>query len=137
MLSFFNPIDGTTKFEAERWIENANCETQNVTLKTEEIEKKRMFLFWNRGHKKVIFIDRVFDENGKVVFKRKSAYMKTMDSGEDIQFRRVKLKEGEIWVFRHSRKGKNEFIERYDYCGNFLGKRKWESGDYYPDPSKN
>ncbi|MBM1106965.1 hypothetical protein JQC67_12510 [Aurantibacter crassamenti] len=62
--------------------------------------------------------------------------MKTMDSGEDIRFRRVRLKNGEIWVFRYNRKGENEYIERYDYCGKYIGKREWESGDYYKNVEK-
>jgi hypothetical protein len=125
-----------SKSEVEKTNRNGNCGIENVTLKTEQVEKKRKFLFWDLGHKKVIIIDKVFDSSGKIILERKSAFIQTMDSYEDIRFRRIKLVDGEIWVFRYNRKPENEFIERYNNCGKYIGKRKWKSGDYYQDVEK-
>ena len=126
-----------SKSNSENWNGIGSCGIENVNLETEQIEKKRKFLFWNLSHKKVIIIDRVTDDNGNVILERKSKLIQTMDSSEDIKFRRIKLVNGEIWVFKYNRKPENEFIERYNNCGKYLGKRKWESGDFYDDVEKN
>ncbi len=125
-----------SKSKAEKTIKKESCGIENVTLKTEQIQKKRKFLFWDLGHKKVILIDKVLDSSGEIIFERKSAFIQSLDSSKDIRFRRIKLVDGEIWVFRYNKKPENEYIERYNYCGKYLGKRKWESGDFYDEAEK-
>ncbi|WCC41437.1 hypothetical protein PJJ26_08030 [Tenacibaculum finnmarkense] len=112
--------------------ENKDCGIEIVTLKTERIEKKRKFLFWTLRHKKVIVTDRVIDSNGNGIFEKKSIFICSMDACDDIKFNRIKIVGKEIWIFSH---GKNvekvNPIKRYDFCGNFIGSKKWEDGDYY------
>ncbi|TSE05592.1 hypothetical protein [Aquimarina algiphila] len=100
-------------------------------LKTETIERERKFLFWKLPHKKVILIDKVVNSNGKVILKRKSVFLVSMDSSEDKIFRRIKIVDREIQVFRHSRDYQNQFIELYDFCGKYKGRRIWKDGDFY------
>ena len=112
--------------------ENDSCEIESVTLKTESIDKKRKFLFWTLKHKKVIVIDRIIDSNGHLVFKKKSVFISSMDASEDRRFRRIKLVDDEIWLFRYGKifnaKGS---IKRYNFCGEYLGTKNWEDGDFY------
>jgi len=113
-------------------IKKNNCGIESVTLKTERIEKKRKFLFWTLGHKKVIVTDRVIDQNGNMIFEKKSVFICSMDACDDRKFRRIKIKENEIWIFSHGRNlDKINPVKRYNFCGNFLGTKKWEKGDYY------
>lgn len=135
VLTIFNPIDGIkdSKSNSDNWAGIGTCRIEKVNLETKDVEKNRKFLFWKLSHKKVVIIDRVTDDNGNVILDRKSKLIQTMDSSEDIKFRRIKLVYGEIWVFRYNRNPKNEFIKRYNNCGKYLGKRKWESGDFYDD----
>lgn len=114
----------------------ANCDKEEIVLDTQTIEKDRKILFWNLSHKKVIIIDRVLDNEGNTILERKSAFIQTIDSSVDKRFRRIKIVDQEIWIFIYNRKPKNEFIERYNFCGKFIGKRKWEQGDYYKDLGK-
>ena len=112
-----------SKSNSDNWTGIDTCGIENVNLETEQFEKNRKFLFWKLSHKKVVIIDRVTDDNGNVILERKSKLIQTMDSSEDIRFRRIKLVNGEIWVFKYNRKPENEFIERYNNCGKYLGKR--------------
>ncbi len=123
MFLFNNQIDHLT--------EHIGCETENLVLKTETIERERKFLFWKLPHKKVILIDKLVNSNGKVILKRKSVFLVSMDSSEDKIFRRIKIVDREIQVFRHSRDYQNQFIELYDFCGKYKGRRIWKDGDFY------
>jgi hypothetical protein len=122
----------TTEIQSRVSTVNKDCGIENVTLKTERIEKKRKFLFWTLRHKKVIVTDRIIDKNGNQVFEKKSIFISSMDASDTIKFNRIKIVGKEIWIFSH---GKNvekvKPIKRYDFCGNFLGTKKWEDGDYY------
>jgi hypothetical protein len=111
---------------------NKDCEIESVTLKTERIEKKRKFLFWTLSHKKVIVIDRIIDSNGNKVFEKKSVFICSMDACDDRKFNRIKIVGKEIWVFSYGKNvDKLKPIKRYDFCGNFIGAKKWEDGDYH------
>ena len=112
--------------------ENKDCGIESVTLKTERIEKKRKFIFWTLRHKKVVVTDRVIDSNGNKIFEKKSVFICSMDACDDRKFNRVKIVGKEIWIFSHGKNvDKVKPIKRYDFCGNFLGTKKWEDGDYY------
>ncbi|MEP5339581.1 MAG: hypothetical protein ABJL44_20065 [Algibacter sp.] len=103
-----------------------------MTLKTERIEKKRKFLFWTLRHRKVIVTDRIIDQEGNEVFDKKSVFISSMDASDTRKFNRIKIIENEIWIFSHGKNVKKiNTIKRYDFCGNFLGTKLWEDGDYY------
>jgi hypothetical protein len=114
--------------------EKNDCEIDSVTLKTERIEKKRKFLFWTLRHKKVIVIDRVVDQNRNEVFEKKSVFISSMDASDIRKFNRIKIVDNEIWIFSHGKNvDKVKSINRYNFCGDYLGKKDWEEGDYYDD----
>ena len=112
--------------------EKNDCGIENVTLKTERTEKEHKFLFWSLYRKKVKVTDRIADSNGNVIFEKKSVFICSMDACDDRKFNRIKIVGKEIWIFSH---GKNvekvKPIKRYGFCGNFLGTKPWEDGDYY------
>ncbi len=114
-------------------MDSKDCGIENVFLKTERIEKERKFLFWKLSHQRIEVTDRVMDSNGNIILKRKSAFMCSLDACDDRRFRRIKIVNQEIWVFRYNRKAENEYIERYNLCGKFIGKRKWEAGGFHED----
>ena len=130
-------MDGITdtEYNTSKWTENWTCETEKVTLKTERTEKEHKFLFWSLSRKKVTVIDNVLDSNGNTIFKEKSVYICSMDACDDRRFRRIKIVDKEIWLF-HSNNTNFEkaYIKRYDFCGNYLGKKDWENWDYYAEP---
>jgi len=110
------------------------CEIDIVTLKTERLEKKRKFLFWTLRHKKVIVTDRIVDVNGKELFNKKSVFICSMDACDDRKFNRIKIVDKEIWIFSHGKNvDKVKPIKRYNFCGDYLGNKDWEDGDYYND----
>jgi len=122
----------TTELQSDYMAKNDSCGIESVTLKTESIDKNRKFLFWTLKHKKVIVIDQIIDPNGTVLFEKKSVFISSMDASDDRRFRRVKLKENEIWLFSYGKifntKGS---IKRYNFCGEYLGTKSWEEGDFY------
>ncbi|SHJ26865.1 hypothetical protein SAMN04488096_1281 [Mesonia phycicola] len=112
--------------------QNKDCGIESVTLKTERIEKKRKFLFWTLRHKKVIVIDRIIDQNGNQVFEKKSVFISSMDASDTRKFNRIKIVGNEIWIFNHRKNYDNDGrIKKYNYCGEFIGTKNWEDGDYY------
>ena len=119
--------------QSENQTDSKDCGIENVFLKTERIEKERKFLFWKLSHQRIKVTGQVVDSNGNIILQRKSAFMCSLDACDYRRFRRIKIVDGEIWVFRHNRKAENEFIERFNLCGKFVGKRKWEAGDFYED----
>ena len=122
----------TTEIQNVGLTENQDCGIESVTLKTERIEKKRKFLFWTLRHKKVIVVDRIIDNSGNQVFEKKSVFISSMDASDTRKFNRIKIVGKEIWIFSHGKNvDKVNPIKRYDFCGNFLGIKKWEDGDYY------
>lgn len=80
-------------------------------------------------------IDRVLGTSGNIMFETKSVFINSMDTSDDRKFRRIKIVNKEIWLF-HSNKAKfeNAYIKRYDFCGNYLGKKDWENWDYWTEP---
>ncbi|WP_109301202.1 hypothetical protein [Aquimarina sp. AU474] len=122
----------TSEIQNVRFTEKKYCGIENGTLKTEHIEKKRKFLFWTLKHKKEIVIDLIIDENGNKVFEKKSIFISSMDASDTRKFNRIKIVGKEIWIFSHGKNvDKVKPIKRFDFCGNFLGTKKWEDGDYY------
>ncbi|WP_326283081.1 hypothetical protein [Tamlana sp. 2201CG12-4] len=131
---FFNLNSGikAAKIQDIDIIENDSCKIESVTLKTESIDKKRKFLFWALKHKKVIVTDRIIDSNGHIVFEKKSVFISSMDASSDRRFRRIKLINDEIWLFSYGKIfNTNGSIKRYNFCGKYLGTKKWEDGDFY------
>lgn len=112
------PIDSINDIENK-------CSVTTVTLKTERIEKKRKFLFWRLPHKKIIHIDKVFDNNGKRILKKTSIQICSSDACDNIKYRRVKIVNNEIWVFHYNRNPEKAIIKCYDYCGKFLNLKPW------------
>jgi len=132
---FINLNNGikTTEIQNVNLTKKNDCGIESVTLKTERIEKKRKFLFWTLRHKKVIVTDRIVDSNGNEVFEKKSIFICSMDACDDRKFRRTKIVENEIWIFKYGRNPDDGIIKRYDFCGAYLGEKDWEDGDYYDD----
>ncbi|WP_298481466.1 hypothetical protein [uncultured Maribacter sp.] len=122
----------TTEIQNVNLTKKNNCGIENVNLKTDRTEKEHKFLFWSLYRKKVKVTDRIIDSNGNVIFEKKSVFICSMDACDDRKFNRIKIVGKEIWIFSH---GKNvekvNPIKRYDFCGNFLGTKLWEDGDYY------
>jgi hypothetical protein len=55
-----------------------------------------------------------------------------MDASDTRKFNRIKIKGDEIWVFNHGKNyDKDGTIKRYNYCGEFIGTKTWEDGDFY------
>ncbi|WP_159949993.1 hypothetical protein [Polaribacter septentrionalilitoris] len=124
----------TSEIQNKTLTEQIDCGIESVTLKTERIEKKRKFLFWNLKHKKVIVTDRIIDQNGNEVFEKKSVFISSMDASDTRKFNRIKIVGNEIWIFSHGKNvDKVKPINRYNFCGDYLGKKDWEDGDYYDD----
>ncbi|MEL0653309.1 hypothetical protein V6246_17950 [Algibacter sp. TI.3.09] len=124
----------TSEIQNKTLTEKIDCGIESVTLKTERIEKKRKFLFWNLKHKKVIVTDRIIDQNGNEVFEKKSVFISSMDASDTRKFNRIKIVGNEIWIFSHGKNvDKVKPINRYNFCGDYLGKKDWEDGDYYND----
>ncbi|MFD0835107.1 hypothetical protein ACFQ0I_04985 [Mariniflexile aquimaris] len=77
-------------------------------------------------------IDQIIDQNGNEVFEKKSVFISSMDASDTREFNRIKIFGNEIWIFSHGKNVDNpKPIKRYDFCGNFLGTKIWEDGDYY------
>ena len=124
----------TSEIQNKTLTEKIDCGIESVTLKTERIEKKHKFLFWNLKHKKVIVTDRIIDQNGNEVFEKKSVFISSMDASDTRKFNRIKIVGNEIWIFSHGKNvDKVKPINRYNFCGDYLGKKDWEDGDYYDD----
>ncbi|TNJ43596.1 hypothetical protein KFZ70_00450 [Tamlana fucoidanivorans] len=124
----------TSEIQNKTLTEKIDCGIESVTLKTERIEKKRKFLFWTLKHKKVIVTDRIIDQNGNEVFEKKSVFISSMDASDTRKFNRIKIVGNEIWIFSHGKNvDKVKPINRYNFCGDYLGKKDWEDGDYYDD----
>ncbi|WP_299326209.1 hypothetical protein [uncultured Maribacter sp.] len=124
----------TTEIQNANLTKKNDCGIENVTLKTERTEKEHKFLFWSLYRKKVKVTDRIVDSNGNVIFEEKSVFICSMDACDDRKFNRIKIVGKQIWIFSH---GKNvekiKPINRYNFCGDYLGKKDWEDGDYYDD----
>ena len=130
MLLFVNATDGLSAQNNIRT--DSNCGITEVSLITETFEKEHKFLFWSLHRKKNIVTDRVLDENGKVIFEKKSVFISSLDASDTKKFNRIKIVGNEIWIFHHGKNfDKVSPIKRYDFCGNFLGTEIWEDGDYY------
>ena len=124
----------TSEIRNKTLTEKIDCGIENVTLKKEQIEKKRKFLFWTLKHKKVIVTDRIIDQNGNEVFEKKSVFISSMDASDTRKFNRIKIVGNEIWIFSHGKNvDKVKPINRYNFCGDYLGEKDWEDGDYYDD----
>ncbi|WP_282122473.1 hypothetical protein [Algibacter mikhailovii] len=136
ILVFINLNSGikTSEIQNKTLTEKIDCGIESVTLKTEQIEKKRKFLFWSLKHKKVIVTDRIIDLNGNEVFEKKSVFISSMDASDTRKFNRIKIVGNEIWIFSHGKNvDKVKPINRYNFCGDYLGEKDWEDGDYYDD----
>lgn len=132
LLLFLNLNNGIETSEKQKIVltEKNNCKIENVTLKTERIEKERKFLFWTLKHKKVIVTDLIEDSNGNKIFENKSVFICSMDACDTRKYRRTKIVENEIWTFQHDKNYNKGFIKRYDFCGKFLGKQEWKEKSF-------
>lgn len=112
-------------------IQNAKkCSVENLTLKTERIEKKRKFIFWKLPHKKIINVDRIINANGKVILKKTSIQICSSDACGDRKFCRIKIVNNEIWIFQFNRDPEKGIIKRYDFCEKYLGEKIWDEENF-------
>ncbi len=109
------------------------CSIKSVVLKSERTEQDRKFIFWKLRHKKIIIIDQVIDKNGNKVFKKKSVHICSMDACDTKKFRRIRIIENEIWIFQYNRNPEKAIIKRYDFCGEYLGQKKWDDDKSFED----
>lgn len=107
------------------------CSANNVTLKSERTEKDRKFLFWKLPHKKIIVRDQVKDANVNIILKETTIYICSLDACESRRYRRIKITANEILLFYYNRNPDNAIIKRYDFCGNYLGKKIWDEEVFY------
>lgn len=105
------------------------CSVKNLTLKTERSEKNRKFIFWKLPHKKITTVDRIVNNNGKVILKKTSIQICSNDACDDRKLRRVKIVNNEIWIFQYDRDPEKGIIKRYDFCENYLGEKVWDEED--------
>ncbi|QSB29090.1 hypothetical protein [Flavobacterium sp. CLA17] len=113
------------------YVIDPTCSSTNVTLKSERTEKDRKFLFWKLPHKKIIVRDQVKDANGKIILKTTSINICSTDACDGIRYRRIKITVNEILLFYYNRNPENAIIKRYDFCGNYLGKKIWDKEVFY------
>ena len=124
----------TTEVQNVNLNKKNDCNIKNVTLKTERIEKKRKFLFWTLRHKKVIVTDRIIDLNGNKLFEKKSVFICSMDACDTRKFNHLSIVKNEIWLFNHGKNFQQDgIIKKYNFCGEFIGTKDWEIGDYNYD----
>lgn len=109
------------------------CLTKNVLLETKRTEKDRRFLFWKLNHKKIIIVDKLIDYNGKNVLKKTSIFICSRDACDTRKSRIMKIVENEIWIFHCNNNPEKGKIKRYDFCGKYLGKKKWDNNKSIED----
>ena len=107
------------------------CNIQSVYVKTERIEKTRKLLFWRINNNKFITIDRLFDDSGNQLMEKRTVSICSFDACDSRIFRRIKVVGNEIWVFAYGRNPDKGIVKRYNYCGDYLGKKPWENGDFW------
>lgn len=110
---------------------DTTCSSINVTLKTQRTEKDRKFLFWKLPHKKIIVRDQVTDAKGNSILKETTIYICSLDACDSRRYRRIKITANEILLFYYNRNPENAIIKRYDFCGNYLGKKIWDKEVFY------
>lgn len=134
LISFFS-LSAFNRHQLKSTInlEEKNCTNKNLVLKTETIEKDRKFLFWKLRHKKIIVVDQIIDTNGHKILQKTSIYICSMDACDTIKFRRLKIIENEIWLFYHNKNLKKNIIKRFDFCGNYLGQKRWDENISFTD----
>ncbi|TCN53069.1 hypothetical protein D0809_21005 [Flavobacterium circumlabens] len=113
------------------YVIDTTCSANNVTIKTQRTEKDRKFLFWKLPHKKIIVRDQVTDAKGNSILKGISIDICSTDACDGIRYRRIKITANEILLFYYNRNPEKAIIKRYDFCGNYLGKKIWDKEVFY------
>ncbi|MFD2938632.1 hypothetical protein [Flavobacterium notoginsengisoli] len=128
---FGNNISKSTKDTIQN---EKKCLSENIKLKTDRIEKDRKFIFWRLPHRKITITDRVINTDGKIIVKKRTIHICSMDACDDIKFRRIKIIGNEIYIFKYNRDHyKTAIIKRYNSCGKYLGKKKWDEDKSFED----
>lgn len=104
---------------------------EKVHFETFTSSKTRKFLFWKLRHKKDIVKDEILDGKGNLIMKSKSVFISSNDAIDDKRFRRLQVKNNEIWKFYANKSATRTKIRRYDFCGKYLGKKEWLEGDFF------
>lgn len=109
------------------------CSIKSAVLKSDRIVKDRKFIFWKLRHKKIIIIDRVINEKGHEILKKRSVHICSMDACDTKKFRRIRIIENEIWIFQYNRNPEKGIIKRYDLCAKYLSQKEWDDDKSFED----
>lgn len=94
-----------------------HCEGKNVALKTEIKSKYKYFFFRRTNQKRIKRIDKVVDENGKVVIE---IMMKSIENGDQymfLEFHRLVIVGKEIHEVLCVTAKENGKLIIYNFCG--------------------
>lgn len=108
-----------------------NCKEKNVTIKTEFKIRYKYFFFRRTGHKKVKRIDRVVNQDGKVIKKIVMKSSETNDYCWFRKFRRIVIigeEVHEVFVLFNKEKGK---LIIYNHCGEKLREENISTEELY------
>jgi len=75
-------------------------------------------------HKKTIITDKVFDSNNKLIVKKKTVLICSLDACDYLRYSRIKIVNNEIWIFHYSENEKS-IIKKYNLCGKFISEENW------------
>lgn len=129
--SIFSFNNSVSEIKNNNLHNSINCGIKHLTLETKRIKKKRRFLFWKLNYNKIIVIDKVFDSNKNKILETKSIYICSMDACDTRKNSRIRIMKSEIWIFKHGKDYNSRYIDRYNHCGQFIGKKDWEKHDFY------
>lgn len=108
-----------------------HCEEKNVIIKTEVKSRYKYFFFRRTNHKKVKRIDKVIDQNGKVV---KKIVMKSAETNDYCWYRKfhrlviIGEELHEVIIIYNKEKGK---LIIYNYCGEKISEQILDTEQLY------
>lgn len=108
-----------------------DCQEKKVTLKSEHSYKYKYFFFRRTNHKKVKRIDKVVDENEKVIIK---ITMKSTESGDEYNFRkfhRLVINGKEIHEVIFITGKENGKVIIYNFCGEKINTLNMKADDLF------
>lgn len=108
-----------------------HCEEKNVTIKTEVKSRYKYFFFRRTNHKKVKRIDKVVNQNGKVIKKIVMRSAETNDYCWYRKFHRIVIigeELHEVILLEKEEKGK---LIIYNYCGEKISEQILSADELY------